>query len=210
MAKVQITAQTLLNLGKEVSLNIVTEAGGAKLGRVWQHTMNHPFVVVSAFRGEYDLNMNMNRTADMINEFRKHNLGGIQLVGYYVETNEKTGKEQRVKERSFMVPLTKRNPDMTKEDLLNLALNIGKKYSQQQIIFGDEDGVFLYNCADGSKDVKIGDPGHFNLSDVKEFGSNLKGRDFKFDYKPEQTFESYIAPNSSISGMAMTTLGLYI
>lgn len=81
--------------GKELALSAISE----DLSRIRYLAKKGVFVVLSAYRGNLPVGENQERNARLFNEFRKHGLGGIQLVGHFVETIN--GKPVPVQERSF-------------------------------------------------------------------------------------------------------------
>lgn len=196
----------------------IVETGGAKLGRVWHHMQSTSFVILSAFRGEFSPEENLSRNAQMINDFRAHGLGGIQLVGHFVEKDAE-GNAHKVAERSFMIPLTAKakNSDgsqMEAADLLDLAVEIGRKYDQEAILYGDERGIYAYDCKT-KEAFHIGDTKTLDQSNLGDYYSQVKKRLFKFGFKEDASFvpfvlEGEVFPRNHAEGMAMENLGLYV
>jgi hypothetical protein len=154
---------------------LLSEKGGAKLSRIYSHMGKTEFAIMSAFRGEYDFDGNMERMAQMLEDTRQMGLGVIHLTGYWVE-NKGTENEERVEERSFFIPNTKYEP----EEFLEMMTNLGAKYDQEAIVFGDKANVAIIDCETKKQDL-IGDVKTIKTNDLGDAYSNIRGQNFAFE-----------------------------
>lgn len=110
----------------------------SSLSRVWQHYQDpdRVFAILTAFRGEYDLEQNLIRNRALASDIRNLGYGFFYLDGYWVE-NQGTDNERRVKEDSLFV--TTRNP----HDFAKNILLLGKRYEQEAVLVKDKQGTRL-------------------------------------------------------------------
>jgi hypothetical protein len=74
----------------------------ASLARIWQHTQNRNFGIITAHRGEHDAKENYRRNTTLIDDLRNRGFGFIPMRGHYIE-NEGTPEARHVTEDSFLV-----------------------------------------------------------------------------------------------------------
>lgn len=102
-----------------------------KLSRVWKHLtdMKTTVGIITAFRGEYDLNENIRRNKELASTLKGMGFGYFFVEGSWIE-NEGESNEQHVSETSIFVTSTG-NPEAMKRKLIELA----KKYNQDGFSF---------------------------------------------------------------------------
>ena len=128
--------------------NAITEAG---LSRIIQKVKSdqEDFIIITAYRGEFDKKENIKRNRDLRDWFNRQKMGVYQLVGHWRECSiENTPYDQcpadklvDVVERSY---LAIRPDTMAAKEFFNKCKFITKKWKQDgaviriQEIFGDE------------------------------------------------------------------------
>ncbi len=131
----------------------------ASLNRVWQHfNSDRPFAIVTAFRGEYSRDENVQRNKELAATVRNMGYGFFYLDGFWVE-NEGTDKEQHVSEDSLFIIGKEGQDDIFVRDMVHL----GKEYDQDGVLVKTIDGVKIYD--------KNGNP----MFDIGNFTPNKAG-----------------------------------
>lgn len=149
---------------------------GAGLSRIVAHTRG-AFGVISAFRGgSAERKVNLQRTVDMLHLIRGRDLGGVKLVGHWVE-NANTPEEKMVEELSYLIS----SMGMPHAEFENFIISLGKKFEQEAVLLGDSKTVVNYNCVTGDRDV-IGAAGFIRRPDLGDFFSEVKHRPFTFGF----------------------------
>lgn len=148
----------------------------AKLTRIWQHGYQG-FAVFTSFKGaripsdvspeeqkrleaeQYERNIQTNK--DLEDDLRSQNLGFIKVLGGWKD--KETGIPEY--EEGFFVPLKQPN-DLTKKEILQICLELAKKFNQEAILIGDpnKDEIYLYYLETGDKEYKK----PFRVASLKE------------------------------------------
>jgi hypothetical protein len=104
----------------------------SSLSRVWQHAENPDtdFAILTAFRGEYPYEENVNRNRSLAADIRARGYGFFYLDGYWVE-NEGTDQERRVKEDSLFV-INRRS-----QGFAATIHRLGNRYDQEAVVVKD-------------------------------------------------------------------------
>ena len=114
--------------------------------------------VMSASRGDKSGKENRARAKKLDKDIRsKFGKGATKVSGRYMEKDEKTGKERRVKERSHVVQSGK----MGKRKFKKAVKSLGKKYGQDAVITqqkGNKDATLKRTRKGGlpKKNIKLG------------------------------------------------------
>ena len=153
-----------------------------------------PFLTLRAFRTQYRLVENRQRNARMLNDFRQHGLGGLRLIGAWVEP----GTGEKSMEESFFIPL-RNGSGLDPSEFIELGIAMTHKYEQSGLVYGDGDDIWLYE-RQSTRITKIGSRAAFTVADLEGSFRIIKGRKF--------VFESYISADTWISGVILTAAGL--
>jgi hypothetical protein len=178
-----------------VSTFDLSEAGGG-MARLLRN-MSSPFIVITAFRGEYNLEENRKRNGQLMSEIRKHNLGGKAVIGGFTENKGKVN-EKDVKEESFFIVWTEKC-DLTPEQFRIYGIKLMKRYNQDAILYSD--GGTVYSIEVGGKVEALGKSTTTDLSNIGAYWSKIKGRKF--------AFEGILEPTCVAHAYAMGAMGLY-
>ena len=114
--------------------------------------------VMSASRGDKSGKENRARAKKLDKDIRsKFGKGATKVSGRYMEKDEKTGKERKVKERSHVVQSGK----MGKRKFKKAVKSLGKKYGQDAVITqqkGNKDATLKRTRKGGlpKKNIKLG------------------------------------------------------
>ena len=135
--------------------------------------------VMSASRGDKSSKENRARAKKIDKDIRsKFGKGATKVSGRYMEKDEKTGKERRVKERSHVVQSGK----MGKRKFKKAVKSLGKKYGQDAVITqqkGNKDATLKRTRKGGlpKKNIKLGKmkPGTTGENDTK-----IKGKTYTY------------------------------
>ena len=138
--------------------------------------------IVSASRGEKSNKENRARARKLDRDIRgKFGKGATKVSGRYMEKDEKTGKETKVKERSHVISSGK----MGKRKFKKAVKSLGRKYGQDAVITqqkGNKDATLKRTRKGGlpKKNIKLGKmkPGRTGDNDTK-----IKGKTFTYDRK---------------------------
>lgn len=173
------------------------------LNRVIHHTKS-PFMIITAFRGNYSLKENRRRNKQLSNDLKKLKMGGIKLVGHWEEAPsglswkdaKKAGQVEDVIEESLFVPKSK---TMKLSAFEIFAQDMAKKYNQDAVLFGDGEKIYLI-FKGGGKD-QIGK--NITVNKLSQAYSTLRR-------KPgiPFVFEGTVQPSNNFHRMAMQRQGL--
>ena len=138
--------------------------------------------IVSASRGEKSNKENRARARKLDRDIRgKFGKGATKVSGRYMEKDEKTGKETKVKERSHVISSGK----MGKRKFKKAVKSLGRKYGQDAVITqqkGNKDATLKRTRKGGlpKRNIKLGKmkPGRTGDNDTK-----IKGKTFTYDRK---------------------------
>ena len=138
--------------------------------------------VMSASRGDKSKKENRARAKKLDKDIRsKFGKGATKVSGRYMEKDEKTGKERKVKERSHVVQSGK----MGKRKFKKAVKSLGKKYGQDAVITqqkGNKDATLKRTRKGGlpKKNIKLGKmrPGRSGENETQK-----KGKTFTYDTK---------------------------
>ena len=135
--------------------------------------------VLSASRGDKSKKENRERAKSLDRDVRsKFGKGATKVSGRYMEKDEKTGKERKVKERSHVIQSGK----MGKRKFKKAVKSLGKKYGQDAVITqqkGDKSATLKRTRKGGlpKKNIKLGrmKPGTSGENDTK-----IKGKTYTY------------------------------
>ena len=149
----------------------------AFLPRVWQHAeSDRPIALLTAFRGEYDREENVQRNKALAAIIRKLGYGFFFVDGYWIE-NQGTDNEEHVSEDSLFVIA----PEGTDEKFRQQIIELGGKYNQDGVLVKDKDGAKVYDKSGGVMfDVGTLSPGKAGEVYTK-LRNNKKSNTFVFE-----------------------------
>lgn len=123
----------------------------ASLSRVWQHAeSDRPIALITAFRGEYDLEENKRRNKELAATIRKMGYGFFFVDGYWIE-NQGTPEEVHVSEDSIFVIAPEDTDTKFREQMTKLA----DYYNQDGVLIKDKEGAKVYT-GDGNVMFDVG------------------------------------------------------
>ena len=138
--------------------------------------------IMSASRGDKSSKENRARAKKLDKDIRgKFGKGATKVSGRYMEKDEKTGKETKVKERSHVIQQGK----MGKRKFKKAVKSLGKKYGQDAVITqqkGNKDATLKRTRKGGlpKRNIKLGKmrPGRSGENETQK-----KGKTFTYDTK---------------------------
>lgn len=181
-----------------ISEGIIVEAG---LSRILSHS---PFAILTAFRADYTLKQNRQRNKRLESRFREVGVGGIKLIGHWLEApdGEWYGHNlseidpellQDVVEESYFVPLPR---GMGYDQFQQWVVDRIIEFNQDAAVISDGKGVYLID--------KAGDLTHIgndiSVGKISQAYSSIKGKTF--------VFEGTIAPSSNAHRLLLQQRGL--
>ncbi len=136
--------------------------------------------VMSASRGDKSKKENSARAKKLDRTIRsKFGKGATKVSGRYMEKDEKTGKEKKVKERSHVISSGK----MGKRKFKKAVKSLGKKYGQDAVITqqkGSKDAILKRTRKGGlpKRNIKLGKmkPGRTGDNDTR-----IKGKTYTYE-----------------------------
>ena len=153
-----------------------------------------PFLTIRAFRPQFSPIENRQRNARMLHDFRQHGLGGLRMIGAWVEP----GTGEKSMEESFFIPLSG-HANLDPSEFIEVGIALTHKYEQSGLVYGDGDDIWLYD-RQSTRITKIGTRASFTVADLEGSFRIIKGRKF--------VFESYISADTWVSGVILTAAGL--
>lgn len=171
-------------------------------GAILNYIRNYPFVILSAYRQNYNKRENKQRLRNMIRDFyNTTGIGGILLKGVGQEKDPETGELTEASEWSVLFVLRgdRKYKINGLEELLEVAKKLANKYDQDYFVFGDGSGVF-YLYGRSGLDYKVIDKWTSIKKGINIYYSRLKGFPFYFE---SIEFYVYKKPISNVfEGMA--------
>jgi len=105
------------------------------LGRIYQHSVDSNIGMITAFRGELDVDTNEKRNRELQTAIRTNGFGYVPVTGFYIE-NPGQEDELKVQEKSFLVISNKNDANKLKYFLMRM----GAKYNQDSVLYKDHSG----------------------------------------------------------------------
>ena len=136
--------------------------------------------IISGSRGDKSAKENRARAKQLDKDIRgKFGRGATKVTGSYVEKDEDTGKETRVKERSHVIDRGKMGKRKFKKEVKKL----GRKYGQDSVLTSGKKGGTLSATRKGGLGKKKGiGVGRFKPQGTNPDGqSQIKGKTFSFN-----------------------------
>ena len=152
----------------------------SSLSRIKSKADKKGIAVVSASRADKSSKENRSRAKELDKDIRsKFGRGATKVTGSYVEKDDKTGKETRVKERSHVIDSGK----LGKRKFKKKVKALGKKYGQDSVLTSGKKGGTLSATRKGGLGKKKGiGVGRFKPQGTNPDGqSQIKGKTFSFN-----------------------------
>ena len=152
----------------------------SSLSRIKSKADKKGIAVVSASRADKSSKENRSRAKELDKDIRsKFGRGATKVTGSYVEKDDKTGKETRVKERSHVIDSGK----LGKRKFKKKVKALGKKYGQDSVLTSGKKGGTLSATRKGGLGKKKGiGVGKFKPQGTNPDGqSQIKGKTFSFN-----------------------------
>ena len=159
--------------------NFIDDINESSMSRIKSQSDKGGTAVMSASRGDKSSKENRARAKKLDKDIRsKFGKGATKVSGRYMEKDEKTGKERKVKERSHVIQSGK----MGKRKFKKAVKSLGKKYGQDAVITqqkGDKSATLKRTRKGGlpKKNIKLGrmKPGTSGENDTK-----IKGKTYTY------------------------------
>lgn len=143
------------------------------LGRIYQHSKDANMGMITAYRGEFDVDTNEKRNKELMSAIRSNGFGYVSVTGFYVE-NPGEENEQKVQEKSFVVISNKKDGGKLKHFLTKM----GAKYNQDSVLYKDAafDSAILIGTTSGrwpGKNVEV-EAGKFTTQKIGTFYTKMR------------------------------------
>ena len=150
----------------------------SSLSRIKSKADKRGIAIMSADRGDKSRKENKARAKQLEKDIRgKFGRGPTKVKGSYVEKDEKTGKERKVKEKSYVIDRGK----LSKKDFKKKAKKLGKKYKQDSVLTQTKKTATLHRTRKGGLDKKGENVGRFKPQGKNPYGqSQIKGKTFSY------------------------------
>ena len=135
--------------------------------------------IISGSRADKSAKENRARAKQLDKDIRgKFKRGATKVTGSYVEKDEKTGKETKVKERSHVIDRGKMGKRKFKKEVKKL----GRKYGQDSVLTQTKKTATLHRTRKGGLDKKGENVGRFQPQGKNPYGqSQIKGKTFAYN-----------------------------
>jgi len=152
----------------------------SSLSRIKSKSDKSGIATLSADRGDKSRKENQARSKQLQKDIRsKFGRGPTKLKGSYLEKDEKTGKERKVKEKSYAIDRGKMGRKKFKKEVKKL----GKKYGQDSVLTQTKKTATLHSTRKGGldKNKKGENVGRFKPQGKNPYGqSQIKGKTFSY------------------------------
>jgi len=150
----------------------------SSLSRIKSKADKSGIAIMSADRGDKSRKENKARAKQLEKDIRgKFGRGPTKVKGSYVEKDEKTGKERKVKEKSYVIDRGK----LSKKDFKKKAKKVGMKHKQDSVLTQTGKTATLHRTRKGGLDKKGENVGRFKPQGKNPYGqSQIKGKTFSY------------------------------
>ena len=150
----------------------------SSLSRIKSKADKRGIAIMSADRGDKSRKENKARAKQLEKDIRgKFGRGPTKVKGSYVEKDEKTGKERKVKEKSYVIDRGK----MGKKDFKKKVKKLGIKHKQDSVLTQTKKTGTLHRTRKGGLDKKGENVGRFKPQGKNPYGqSQIKGKTFSY------------------------------
>lgn len=166
----------------------------SSLSRVWNHFTdpNRSVAILTAFRGDYTYEENVNRNKTLAADIRKEGYGFFYVDGYWIE-NQGTDEERHVSEDSIFVVAPASDTGFA-----NKMHELGNQFNQDAVLVKDNKNTRIVN-KDGSE-IELGNmqPGKLGAMYTR-LRNNKKSNTFVFE--AERDDMGFISRLASLAGI---------
>ena len=150
----------------------------SSLSRIKSKADKRGIAIMSADRGDKSRKENKARAKQLEKDIRgKFGRGPTKVKGSYLEKDEKTGKERKVKEKSYVIDRGK----MGKKDFKKKVKKLGIKHKQDSVLTQTKKTGTLHRTRKGGLDKKGENVGRFKPQGKNPYGqSQIKGKTFSY------------------------------
>ena len=151
----------------------------SSLSRIQSKSKKSGVAAISADRGNLSRKENQARSQQLQKDIRgKFGRGPTKVKGSYIEKDENTGEERKVKEKSFVIDRGKMGKRKFKKEVKKL----GKKYGQDSVLTQTKKTGTLHRTRKGGLDKKGENVGRFQPQGKNPYGqSQIKGKTFAYN-----------------------------
>lgn len=149
-----------------------------KLSRVWQHiNSDRPICLMTAFRGQYTYEENVNRNKSLAADVRNLGYGFFYVDGFWIE-NQGTSTEQHVSEDTLFIT---GDLDLDDYKFQYDMVSLGKKYDQEAVLVKTNTGIRVITVSTG-EEFKLSKLSLDKMGDIyTKLRSNKKANTFIFE-----------------------------
>ena len=150
----------------------------SSLSRIKSKSDKSGIAIMSADRGDKSRKENKARSKQLEKDIRgKFGRGPTKVKGSYLEKDEKTGKERKVKEKSYVIDRGK----LSKKDFKKKVKKLGIKHKQDSVLTQTGRTGTLHRTRKGGLDKKGENVGRFKPQGKNPYGqSQIKGKTFSY------------------------------
>ena len=150
----------------------------SSLSRIKSKADKGGIAIMSADRGDKSRKENKARSKQLEKDIRgKFGRGPTKVKGSYLEKDEKTGKERKVKEKSYVIDRGK----MGKKDFKKKVKKLSIKHKQDSVLTQTKKTATLHRTRKGGLDKKGENVGRFKPQGKNPYGqSQIKGKTFSY------------------------------
>ena len=150
----------------------------SSLSRIKSKADKSGIAIMSADRGDKSRKENKARAKQLEKDIRgKFGRGPTKVKWSYLEKDEKTGKERKVKEKSYVIDRGK----MGKKDFKKKVKKLGIKHKQDSVLTQTKKTGTLHRTRKGGLDKKGENVGRFKPQGKNPYGqSQIKGKTFSY------------------------------
>ena len=151
----------------------------SSLSRIKSKSDKSGIATLSGDRGSLSRKQNQARSQQLQKDIRgKFGRGPTKLKGSYLEKDKETGKERKVKEKSYAIDRGKMGKRKFKKEVKKL----GKKYGQDSVLTQTKKTGTLHRTRKGGLDKKGENVGKFQPQGKNPYGqSQIKGKTFAYN-----------------------------
>ena len=151
----------------------------SSLSRIQSKSQKKGVAAISADRGNLSRQENQARSQQLQKDIRgKFGRGPTKVKGSYIEKDENTGEERKVKEKSYIIDRGKMGKRKFKKEVKKL----GKKYGQDSVLTQTKKTGTLHRTRKGGLDKKGENGGRFQPQGKNPYGqSQIKGKTFAYN-----------------------------
>ena len=151
----------------------------SSLSRIKSKSDKSGVAAISADRAKLSRKENQARSQQLQKDIRgRFGRGPTKVKGSYIEKDENTGEERKVKEKSFVIDRGKMGKRKFKKEVKKL----GKKYGQDSVLTQTKKTGTLHRTRKGGLDKKGENVGRFQPQGKNPYGqSQIKGKTFAYN-----------------------------